>query len=191
MNAVTRFLNLAAERLGLRRPGPAAEAAPADDAALGDAPLEVLAVKLAFSHLRNRQQLLGPPPTTLGHLDQNQAELLIRAAITAAMADGHLDDNEERMLRSSLSSLELQAGEPGFITAAIRRPVPLEVLLRDVRDPHLASLVYAASLMAIDKHGEINRAYLHYLALRLRLPPPVLERLHSQYGYAAGTPAGA
>lgn len=187
MSGTKRLLHLAAERLGLRRPAQAPEAAPAEETGLRDAPLEVLAVKLAFSHLRNRQQLLGPPPTTLGHLDQNQAELLIRAAITAAMADGHLDENEERMLRASLSSLELQAGEPGFITAAIRRPVPLEVLLRDVRDPHLASLVYAASLMAIDKHGEINRAYLHYLALRLRLPPPVLERLHSQYGYAAGS----
>lgn len=191
MNGIARFLNLAAERLGLRRPAPAADAGPVDEAGLGDAPLEVLAVKLAFSHLRNRQQLLGPPPTTLGHLDQNQAELLIRAAVAAAMADGHFDENEERMLRTSLSSLEQQAGEPGFITAAMRRPLPLEVLLRDVRDPHLASLVYAASLMAIDKHGEINRAYLHYLAMRLRLPPPVLERLHSQYGYAAGAPVGA
>ncbi|RYB06308.1 DUF533 domain-containing protein [Lichenibacterium ramalinae] len=187
MSLLSRFLTLAAERLGLRRPAAVSEPVPGAEAGLGEAPLDVLAVKLAFSHLRNRQQLMGPPPTTLGHLDQNQAELLIRAAITAAMADGHLDENEERMLRASLSSLELQVGEPGFITAAIRRPLPLDVLLRDVRDPHLASLVYAASLMAIDKHGEINRAYLHYLALRLRLPPPALERLHSQYGYAADT----
>ena len=83
-----------------------------------------------------------------------------------------------------LATLESQAGDIGFITAAIRKPLPLEVLLRDVRDPHLASLVYAASLLAIDKHGDINRAYLHYLATRLRLPQAVLERLHSQYGYA-------
>ncbi len=191
MNLLQRGLVAAAERLGLRQPAPAPEPDAADGPVLDDAPFEVLAVKLAFSHLRNRQQLLGPPPTSLGHLDQNQAELLIRAAVAAAMADGHLDQTEERMLRASLSTLELQAGEPGSITAALRKPLPLDVLLRDVRDPHLASLVYAASLMAIDKHGEINRAYLHYLALRLRLPPPVLERLHSQYGYApdAGAPA--
>jgi uncharacterized membrane protein YebE (DUF533 family) len=191
MTRFTRILLALAERLGLRRPAEPAASEARDRSGLDDAPLDVLAVKLAFSHLRNRQQLLGPPPTTLGHLDQNQAELLIRAAVAAAMADGQLDPNEERMLRSSLSTLELQIGEPGFITAAIRKPLPLDVLLRDVRDPHLASLVYAASLMAIDKHGEINRAYLHYLAMRLRLPGPVLERLHSQYGYApdAGAPA--
>ena len=184
MSAITRLLAVLSERLGLRAVPVTPDPVPVGDDVLADAPLDVLAVKLAYSHLRNRQQLLGPPPTTLGHLDQNQAELLIRAAVTAAMADGHLDDNEERLLRSSLSTLESQAGEPGFISAAIRKPLPLEVLLRDVRDPHLASLVYAASLLAIDKHGDINRAYLHYLATRLRLPAAVLERLHSQYGYA-------
>ncbi len=189
MTPLSRLLAELSRRLGLRGRAAAPPPEPVDDTVLVDAPLDVLAVKLVFSHLRNRQQLLGPPPTTLGHLDQNQAELLIRAAVTAAMADGHLDENEERMLRSSLSTLESQAGEPNFITAAIRKPLPLEVLLRDVRDPHLASLVYAASLLAIDKHGDVNRAYLHYLAARLRLPGSVLTRLHSQYGYAAEVPA--
>jgi uncharacterized membrane protein YebE (DUF533 family) len=185
MTRLTHMLGAVAERLGLRRTPAVADPPDKVVAVLAQAPLDVLAVKLAYSHLRNRQQLLGPPPTSLGHLDQNQAELLIRAAVAAAMADGHLDGNEERMLRSSLSTLESQVGEENFITTAIRKPLPLEVLLRDVRDPHLASLVYAASLLAIDKHGDINRAYLHYLAMRLRLPPAVLDRLHSQYGYAA------
>ena len=179
-----------ARRLGLSAGRATAGPESLVEADLADAPLDVLASKLAYSHLRNRQQLLGPPPTTLGHLDQNQAELLIRAAVAAAMSDGHLDDNAERMLRSALSTLESQAGEAGFISAAIKRPLPLEVLLRDVRDPHLASLVYAASVLAIDKHSDIGRAYLHYLATRLRLPPAVLDRLHSQYGYAPAAPSG-
>lgn len=190
MSRLGEILVATARRLGLVA-RPAAPPEPAQQAGLEAAPLDVLASKLAYSHLRNRQQLLGPPPTTLGHLDQNQAELLIRAAVAAAMADGHLDENEERRLRSALSTLASQAGEAGFVTAAIRKPLPLEVLLRDVRDPHLASLVYAASLLAIDKHGDINRAYLHYLATRLRLPQPVLDRLHAQYGYAPDTAASA
>ena len=128
MSAFTRALALMSRRLGLGGSERPRDDPPAERGDLADAPLDVLAVKLAFSHLRNRQQLLGPPPTTLGHLDQNQAELLIRAAVTAAMADGHLDDNEERLLRTSLSTLELQAGEPGFIALAIRKPLQLEVL---------------------------------------------------------------
>ena len=73
----------------------------------------------------------------------------------------------------------------------MRKPVPLEVLLRDVRDPHLASLFYAASLLAIDKHSEVNRAYLHYLATRLRLPDAALTRMHGQYGFEASTSGSA
>lgn len=159
---------------------------PADASpSLTDAPLDVLAAKVLFSHLRNRQQLLGPPPTAFGQLDEGQTELLIHAAIAAAYAGGRLDATEERQLRGALSSFGLQSDGRGFIDAAIKRPRPLEALLREVRDPHMASLFYAASLTAIDKHDEVNRAYRAYLAARLKLPPDVLARLHSQFGFAA------
>lgn len=152
---------------------------------LGDAPLDVLAAKIMFSHLRNRQQLLGPPPTAFGHLDEAQTELLIRAGVAAAHAGGRFDDAVERRLRGALSSFGLQADARGFLDAALRRPAPLENLLRDARDPHVASLFYAASLLAADKHDEASRAYLQYLAKRLKLPPETLARLHSQFGFAA------
>jgi len=163
-----------------------ANAAPQHD--LVDAPLDVLASKIMFSHLRNRQQLLGPPPTALGHLDQGQTELLIRAAIAAAHADGRFTEEKERLLRGALSSYGLQVEEHGFVASAIKRPAPLESLLREVRDPHVASLFYAASLLAIDKHDPVNRAYLQYLAIRLRLPAEDLARVHSQHGFD-GLPA--
>lgn len=151
---------------------------------LADAPLDVLAAKVLFSHLRNRQQLLGPPPTAFGQLDAGQTELLIHAAIAAAYADGRIDPAEMRQVRGALSSFGLHADERGFVDAAIKRPRPVESLLREVRDPHMASLFYAASLAAVDKHDEVNRAYLAYLAARLKLPSEVLTRLHSQFGFA-------
>ncbi len=152
---------------------------------LDAAPLDVLAGKILFAHLRNRQQMLGPPPTAFGQLDEGQTELLIRAAISAAYADGSLTDAEERQLRGALSASALHASGRNFVDDAIRSPVPLEMLLREVRDVHVASLFYAASLLAIDKHDDVNRAYLLYLARRLSLPDDVLERLHSQHGFAA------
>lgn len=152
---------------------------------LDEAPLDILAAKILFAHLRNRQQMLGPPPTAFGQLDEGQTELLIRAAIAAAFADGQLTAAEERQLRGALSASALQASGRHFVDDAIRSPVPLEMLLREVRDAHIASLFYAASLLAIDKHDDVNRAYLLYLARRLSLPAEVLERLHSQHGFAA------
>ena len=97
----------------------------------------------------------------------------------------------EPMRQESAGQADLPAArnadERGFVDAAIKRPRAIETLLREVRDPHMASLFYAASLAAVDKHDEVNRAYLAYLAARLKLPPEVLTRLHSQFGFA---PAG-
>lgn len=173
---------------GAPRPAAMSPSTSLQEAGLAHAPLDVLAAKVMFSHLRNRQQLLGPPPTAFGHLDESQAELLIRATVAAVLASGPFDEAKERQLRGALSSFGLQAEARGFIADAIKRPVPLDVLLRGVRDPHIASLFYAASLAAADKHDEVNRAYLNYLATRLKLPQDTLLRLHSQFGFGA-TPA--
>lgn len=151
---------------------------------LTDAPLDVLAAKVLFSHLRNRQQLLGPPPTAFGHVDQSQSELLVRAMIAASAASGRIDAGKERQLRGALSTFGLTPDAPGFLDDALARPVPMDALLADVRDAHVGSLLYAAVLAGVDKHAAVNRAYLVYLAERLKLPADVLARLHAQYGYA-------
>lgn len=173
--------------LGVRRakappPSPASPPPP-----LADAPLDVLAAKVMFSHLRNRQQKLGPPPTAFGHLDDTQTELLVRAMAAAVQAGGPMDGGKERRLRGALSAFGLQPETRGFVADAIRHPVQLQVLLRDIRDPHVASLFYAASLAALDKHDGVDRAYLQYLASRLRLPQDTLSRLHSQAGFSPAT----
>ena len=180
---VQRLANSALRHLGLRAASRAAPAQAAEEPALVHAPLDVLAAKVMFSHLRNRQQKLGPPPTAFGHLDDTQTELLIRAMVAALQASGPVDDAKERRLRAALSAFALQTTTQGFAAEAVRRPVPLEALLRTVRDPHVGSLFYTASLVAVDKHDEVNRAYLAYLAARLKLPADTLARLHSQHGY--------
>lgn len=180
----TRVLGV---RLNARKVTAAKVVGTRDHAVLPGAPLDVLAGKVLYDHIRNKQQLMGPPPTALGHVDRHQAELLIRAAVASATADGHLGKDEERTLRTALATLEAQVGEPGFITLVIARPTPLESLLKDVRDAHMSSLFYAASLLAIDKHNATNRSYLRFLATRLRLPREVVARLHSQYGMAIDT----
>ena len=176
----------ALQRLGLPVGGgqaPVAAIVPQARPRLADAPLDVLAAKVVFSHLRNRQQKLGPPPTAFGHLDGPQTELLIRAMVAAVAANGPIREADERALRSAVSSFGLRPEAHGFAAEAVHHPAALETLLRQVRDPHVASLFYAASLAAVDKHDEVNRAYLGYLASRLRLPAETLARLHSQFGF--------
>ena len=143
----------------------------------------MLAAKVMFSHLRNRQQKLGPPPTAFGHLDAPQTGLLIRTMVVAANAEGPMDAAGERGLRAALAGFGLQAEAQGFVAGAVAHPAPLEGLLRQVRGSHVASLFYAASLAAANKHGDASPAYL---AARLRLSEHTLARLHSQFGFGAG-----
>ena len=179
MAALTRLRAL----LARLRPEPSRGMVRAAPLPLADAPLHVLAAKVLFSHLRNRQQKLGPPPTAFGHVDQDQSELLVRAMIAASAASGRIDATKERRLRGALSTFGLAPDAPGFLEDALARPVPMDALLADVHDAHVGSLLYAAVLAGVDKHAAVNRAYLAYLAERLKLPEDVLARLHAQYGY--------
>jgi uncharacterized membrane protein YebE (DUF533 family) len=147
--------------------------------------LEVLALKVMHSHLRNRHQRLGPPPSAFGSVDAEQAALLLRAAIAAAQADGRVGPQEERRIGRAAEILGMPEAERRDLAGRTREPVALEPLLRQVHDPHTASLFYAASLLVVDRHSPVNRAYLHYLAARLRLPADTLTRLHGQFGFTS------
>lgn len=151
-------------------------------AALG--PIEILAAKVIYNHARNRQQLLGPPPTVLGHLDDAGTELLIGAAILAARASGPFDEAAERRVRGVLSAAGLQSTDPGFLGRALDRPASLDEVLHQVRDAHMVSLIYGASLLGADRHDEAGQSWLRYLAVRLKIPADTLARLHSQFGAA-------
>lgn len=186
------FRPIVATLLGREAPPetPATEAAAAPEAEPGarfggPEVLGPLALKVMHSHLRNRHQRLGPPPSAFGSLGPEQARLLLQAAIAAAQADGRVGPQEERRLGRAAEILGVPEAERQAALAAAREPVALEALLRQVRDPHAASLLYAASLIVVDRHSPVNRAYLRYLAARLRLPADIVTRLHGQFGFAS------
>lgn len=145
--------------------------------------LAVLAAKVLRGHLANRHQLLDPPPAGLANLDRAQTELLIRAMVAAARASGEMTARERKRIFRAMSALGSGEAERRFLAAALDSPLPLEELLREVRDEQTAARVYAASLLAIDRHERVNRAFLHYLAARLALPPEVVAMLYRRFGH--------
>ena len=67
------------------------------------------------------------------------------------------------------------------VTGADRAPRHVPVLLAEVRDVQTAALVYAASLMAVDRRQPVNRYYLRYLAARLQLSDELAKSLEQRY----------
>ncbi|MEA3158071.1 MAG: hypothetical protein QOK44_5660 [Betaproteobacteria bacterium] len=146
--------------------------------------VEVLAAKILIDWLRNRQQLLIPFTLDLGKHAPAEVETLVHAMAAAALADGALDGKERERLEGALQSVNADDRQRAMLKELLEHPKPLAEVLREVRDVKTGALVYAASLLAIDRRKPVNRHYLRYLAARLQLPQPLARSLEQRFRLA-------
>ncbi len=102
--------------------------------------------------------------------------------IAAAKADGEISPDELQRILSRLDQAGVTQEERAFVLAEIARPLDLDGLIAQIRDPRLRVEVYAASLLAIDIDTEAERTYLRELAGRLTLDAATVAALHQSYG---------
>ena len=114
--------------------------------------------------------------------DDASAELLLRAMINAAKADGQIDGNEMNKILSKLDEAGADQEAKDFVLAEMRRPLDLDSLVAGVRTPGLAAAVYAASTMAIKVDTPAEQNYLAQLASRLGIPSQVRASLDASLG---------
>ena len=147
-----------------------------------DEPLvEIVAAKVLMAWLRNRQQLLVPFSIDLHKIEPDQVDLLLQAMIVAAQADGTIDGKERERVRAALERLNATPEQLANLDAALDQPKPLAHALKEVKDVQTGAIVYAASLLAIDRRKLVNRQYLRYLAARLQLPKDVSRSLEQRF----------
>ena len=172
------------------RPAPAAHEVIADthDSARSAGPpayeenaVEMLASKILVDWLRNRQQLLVPLTIDFQKLEPAQAQMLIAAAAAAALAEGTQDGSTHERAVSAIGMLGATEEQKGLLGAAIDRPSPLPEWLAKVEDVQSGALVYAVSLLAVDRRKLVNRYYLRYLAARLQLPKDLARSLEQRF----------
>ncbi len=113
-------------------------------------------------------------PDALGPL------LLLRAMITAAASDGHLDTKEQDRVFAEADRLVLTQEEQATLFDELRRPLSLPQLVAQIPNKETAIEAYAASLVAIDNARPEARAYLKTLAAALDLPPALVESIHTE-----------
>lgn len=135
------------------------------------------------------QQRTAPPPDTAPAgagegafpelaMEDQHALLLIRAMIAAANADGEISPAERQRVMSALDEAGGGPEERRVVEQELSQPQSLDSLVRSVTDPDMAEQVYLASLMAVDREHEAERAYLTYLATRLKIAPQRAEQLN-------------
>lgn len=117
----------------------------------------------------------------VGELDGEAAEkrstILLKAMISAAKADGHIDDAERKAIESQLEKLNLSENSLYLIHAELEKGLDVAALADEVDTPAAAAEVYLASRMVLDVDNIEERAYLDSLAHALNLSDELVEHL--------------
>ncbi|MBZ9677548.1 tellurite resistance TerB family protein [Mesorhizobium sp. ES1-1] len=139
-------------------------------------------------------ELLPPPQDTAFHPSQApQGEdeftlTLIRAMISAAKADGHIDDEERQKIAGKLSLSGIDTEAESFLMAELESPLDLDTLVAGATTDAQKLELYTASRLTIDPDTRAERGYLDLLAGRLGLPDALVDHVEATVS-AAKVPA--
>ena len=109
-------------------------------------------------------------------------KLMVRAMISAAKADGQIDQAEMQKIIGKVGDEGVSPEEKAFVMAELSAPIDIDGLAAEAQGPAQAAEVYAASLIAINLDTEAERDYLRRLAQALRLDPATVAQLHQMTG---------
>jgi uncharacterized membrane protein YebE (DUF533 family) len=158
--------------------------------AMGGGILAVLGA-LAYKALKGTQQETQEVPLTLREPEnateqaqlENQAQLMLRAMINAAKADGHIDQDEVQRIMGRLEEAGADKNARDFIITELTKPMETEVIAAAAKgNPQLAAELYGASLLAIKVDSPAEEEYLRNFAAGLGLPPQAVNNLEKSMG---------
>ena len=160
--------------------------------ALGGSAVAVLG-SLALSALKNWQQGQAEngavSKVSQAEIDQisapQTAELCLKAMISAAKADGQIQDDEMKRIGGKLEEGGITTEERQFVLSEMSKPLDLAGLVNEIPNQQVGAQVYAASLLAITVDTESERAYMQQLAKGLKLDHQTVARLHQMVGASA------
>ncbi len=137
------------------------------------------------STVPSAQGALPPPPADTPFLparesdQQSLSRHLLRAMISAAKSDGHVDAKEQATIFAEMDKLPLDADDKAFVIDELRKPLDVDAVASAARTPEEAASIYTASLLAIDVDNASERAYLGLLAARLNLDDGLVKHLQA------------
>lgn len=141
-------------------------------------------------------ELLPPPVDTDFHpaqAPQGEGEFtltLVRAMISAAKADGHVDDEERKKIADKLKLSGIGAEAEKFLMTELESPLDLDTLVAGAKTDAQKLELYTASRLTIDPDTRTERGYLDLLAGRLGLPDALVDHVEATVS-AAKVPAGS
>lgn len=158
--------------------------------ALGGGVMALLAT-MAFQALRgsgSRQPqvpigLMEPQTPAERQELERHSELVLKAMINAAKADGQIDQDEMQRIVGKLKKAGIGVDAQQCVMAEMRKPMEVQPLLAAAGgSPELAAQLYAASILAIEVDTPSEKTYLSKLAAGMRLSPEITRRIEEMVG---------
>lgn len=107
------------------------------------------------------------------------ALILVRAMISAARADGHIDETERQAILGKVKLAGLDPDAETFLTAELSNPVDLDAIIGAAKTESQKVELYTGSRIAIDPDTRAERGYLDLLAGRLGLADGLIDHIEA------------
>ncbi|MBU2898422.1 tellurite resistance TerB family protein [Vibrio hepatarius] len=112
--------------------------------------------------------------------DDIHQQLILKAMIAAAKADGHVDNDEMQRIESTLQEAGADTQLQTMLRNELNKPLDPSEIAKLAQSPQQASEIYLASLIVIDEQNFMEKAYLQELAKQLQLAPDLTAQLELQ-----------
>lgn len=117
-----------------------------------------------------------PEPT---HEQEQQAQIMLRAMVNAAKADGQIDADEQKKIVEHLGEVSNEDAE--MVRNELQAPLDLQGLIDSVPNG-MEQQIYLMSLLAIDLDSKEEAIYLDKLAKGLNISNQVSNQIHEKLG---------
>ncbi|CAA6804762.1 MAG: DUF533 domain-containing protein (Fragment) [uncultured Thiotrichaceae bacterium] len=108
-----------------------------------------------------------------------QAEVMLRAMISAAKADGDIDEAEQQKISEHLG--DITADELELVRSIMSEPNDIDALVNSI-PKGMEQQAYFMSLLAIDLDSQAEAEYLHKLSQGLGISQEMSNNIHEKLG---------
>ena len=117
---------------------------------------------------------------------ERHTELVLRAMVNAAKADGQIDRDELSRIVGKVKEVGADDEAQRYLMDEMKKPMETEQLIKEAKGhPELAAELYAASLLAIEVDTPAEKKYLQQLAAGLGLNSQVVQNIAKVVGLQA------
>jgi uncharacterized membrane protein YebE (DUF533 family) len=130
----------------------------------------------------NMPGLMPPQTQAQEQAAEATAQVILKAMISAAKADGQIDSAEMQRIVGKLQEVGMDEQIKAWVMNEMSQPLNLDGLVAAIPSQEVAAQVYAASLLAIEVDTDAERAYLAQLAQKTQLHPMVVQHIQQSMG---------